>query len=223
MRFVAPAILLLASISVASAGTVYEVNTTGATQVGSKNNGGDYIGQSFNSGTNTLLTSASLQINRNGLDPANFTLNLQLATGTFGQFFATGTALASATYSNSILSADLQSFYDFTDLNWALSPNTVYVIGINSEPTASVKWTLNQSAFPSSSTGFITGYVGYNAQRNNNVDDGLHGATVTAVPEPSSQVVVGAATAGLWLVMRRRPGRYGSSRERAVTADRGRS
>ncbi len=204
MRSLAAAILLLASASIASAGTVYEVTTTGATDTGSKNNGGDSIGQSFNSGTNTLLTSASLQINRDGLATATFTINLHLATGTFGQFLATGSALASATYSNSILSTDLQSFYDFTNLNWPLSPNTAYVLGIDSEPTASVKWTLNKSLVRDSTTGFMAGWVGYNAVVNSTADIDRHGATITAVPEPSTHVVVGAATAGLWLLMRRR-------------------
>jgi MYXO-CTERM domain-containing protein len=195
---------LLASSSVARAGTVYEVNTTGATEIGSKNND-VYIGQSFNSGTNTLLTSASLQINRNELAIADFTLNLRLAAGTPLNFLATGAALASGTFSNSILSETLQTFYEFTGLNWPLSPNTVYMIGIDSEASPSVKWTLNQSIPRESSTGFITGYGGYNAQRNNVVDDGLHGATITAVPEPAMAVVAVAALGGLLVHRRRRP------------------
>ena len=195
---------LLASSSVARAGTVYEVNTTGATEVGSKNND-VYIGQSFNSGTNTLLTSASLQINRNELAVADFTLNLRLAAGTPFNYLATGGALASGTFSNSILSETLQTFYEFTGLNWPLSPNTVYMIGIDSEASPSVKWTLNQSAIRSGSTGFITGYGGYNAQRNNVVDNGLHGATITAVPEPAVPVVAVAALGGLLVHRRRRP------------------
>jgi len=204
MRFFAFALLLVASATEVFAGVVYEVNTSGATQVGSKNNQGDYIGQSFNSGTNTLLTSASLQINREGLSVANFTLNLRLATGSPGQYFATGADLASATFSNSILSATVQTFYDFTGLNWSLSPNTVYVIGIDSETTASVKWTLNQSLPMTGSTGFISGYLGYNAQRNNAVDDGLHGATITAVPEPSTWGVAFAGCACSAYVLGRR-------------------
>lgn len=194
---------LLACSSGAWAGTVYEVDTTGATEVGSKNND-VYIGQSFNSGTNTLLTSASLQINRNELAVAGFTLNLRLAAGTPGNYLATGGALASGTYSNSILSQDLQSFYTFANLNWPLTPNTVYMIGIDGESDPSVKWTLNQSAVRNSSTGFITGYAGYNSQRNTVVDNGLHGATITAVPEPSTSALAAAAVAGLWLATRRR-------------------
>ncbi|MEI6339614.1 MAG: hypothetical protein WCQ57_13685, partial [Verrucomicrobiota bacterium] len=54
-------VALILAATVASAGNVYEVNTTGATTVGSKNNAGVYISQSFNSDTNTLLTSASLE------------------------------------------------------------------------------------------------------------------------------------------------------------------
>jgi len=200
--FATVALLLVAAT--ASAGNVYEVNTTGATQTGSKNND-VYIGQSFNSGTNTLLTSASLEINRNGLvGIANFTLNLHEATGTPNNYFKTGSSLADATFSNSILSDTLFTFYDFTNLNWALSPNTVYMIGFASESTPTVKWSLNQSATKDSSTGFITGYSGYNAQEGGNVDDGLHGATITAVPEPSTHLVVGIATAGMWLLSRRR-------------------
>jgi hypothetical protein len=200
--FATVALLLVAAT--ASAGNVYEVNTTGATQTGSKNND-VYIGQSFNSGTNTLLTSASLEINRNGLvGTANFTLNLHEATGTPNNYFKTGSSLADATFSNSILSDTLFTFYDFTNLNWALSPNTVYMIGFASESTPTVKWSLNQSATKDSSTGFITGYSGYNAQEGGNVDDGLHGATITAVPEPSTHLVVGIAAAGMWLLSRRR-------------------
>jgi len=202
-RLFATAALILVA-AVASANTVYEVNTTGATTLGSKNND-VYIGQSFNSGTNTLLTSASLQINRNGLvGIANFTLNLHEATGTANNYFATGSSLADATFSNSILSDTLFTFYDFTNLNWALSPNTVYMIGFASESTPTVKWSLNQSATKDSSTGFITGYSGYNAQEGGNVDDGLHGATITAVPEPSTHLVVSIAAAGMWLMARRR-------------------
>jgi len=197
------AALVLAS-SVASAATIYEVTTVGATQTGSKNNSGVYIGQSFNSGTNTLLTSASLEINRNALSIAGFTLELRATTGSPGNYFATGAALASGTFSNSILSDSLATSYTFTDLNWTMSPNTVYMIGIASESTATVKWTLNQSATQNSSTGFITGYSGYNAQEGTNVDNGHHGATITAVPEPSTSAVVGVAAAGLWLVMWRR-------------------
>jgi hypothetical protein len=190
--------------SVATANTVYEVNTSGATQTGSKNNSGVYIGQAFNSGTNTLLTSANLEINRNGLGIADFTLNLHAATGTPNNYFKTGSSLADATFSNSILSDSLATSYQFTNLNWALSPNTVYMLGIASESTATVKWTLNQSATKDSSTGFIAGYSGYNAQEGSNVDNGLHGATITAVPEPAMHFVVGAAAAGMWLMTRRR-------------------
>ena len=200
--FATVALLLVAAT--ASAGNVYEVNTTGATQTGSKNND-VYIGQSFNSGTNTLLTSASLEINRNGLvGTANFTLNLHEATGTPNNYFKTGSSLADATFSNSILSDTLFTFYDFTNLNWALSPNTVYMIGFARESTPTGKWSLNESATKDSSTGFITGYSGYNAQEGGNVDDGLHGATITAVPEPSTHLVVGIAAAGMWLLSRRR-------------------
>jgi len=60
------------------------------------------------------------------------------------------------------------------------------MIGIASEDTASVKWTINQSATKINSTGFITGYTGYNAQEGSNVDNGLHGATISAVPQPST-------------------------------------
>jgi hypothetical protein len=196
VRLLAPAFV--------SAGTVYEVNTTGATQTGSKNNAGVYIGQAFDSGTNTLLTTASLQINRNGLSTANFVLELRAATGTPGNYLATGAVLASGTFSNSILSTSLDTFSTFNNLDWALSPSTVYMIGIASESTASVKWTLNQSATQDNTTGFITGYSGYNAQEGTNVDNGLHGATITAVPEPSMRLVVGIAATGLWLVARRR-------------------
>jgi len=80
------------------------------------------------------------------------------------------------------------------------------MIGIASESTATVKWTLNQSATQDNTTGFITGYSGYNAQEGSNVDNGLHGATITAVPEPSTSLAVGLATAGMWLLARRRRG-----------------
>jgi len=195
---------LLTTASLAHAATVYEVTTVGATQTGSKNNSGVYIGQSFNSGTNTLLSSASLEINRNALAIADFTLELRATTGSPGAYFATGGALASGTFSNSILSDSLATSYTFTNLNWAMSPNTVYMIGIASESTATVKWTLNQSATQDSSTGFITGYSGYNAQEGTNVDNGHHGATITAVPEPSTSALVGVAAAGMALIMRRR-------------------
>ena len=206
MRVSCLPIVLLAMLvpAAASAGTVYEVNTTGATQTGSKNNSGVYIGQAFNSGTNTLLSSASLEINRNGLSVADFVLELRAATGTPGNYLASGGVLASGTFSNSILSATLDTFYTFNNLDWALSPSTVYMIGIASESTATVKWTLNQSVTQDTSTGFITGYSGYNAQEGTNVDNGLHGATITAIPEPSTHLVVGIAAAGLWLVARRR-------------------
>ena len=183
---------------------VYEVNTTGATTVGSKNNAGVYIGQSFNSDTNTLLTSASLEMNRNGLSIADFTLNLYAATGTPNNYFAAGSSLAAATFSNAILNDTTFTFYDFTNLNWALTPNTVYMIGIASETTATVKWSLNSSATKNSATGFISGYSGYNAQEGGNVDNGLHGATITAVPEPSTHIAFGLAAAGMWLLVRRR-------------------
>lgn len=139
MRFALAALVLLAGSSPASAGTVYEVNTTDATETGSKNNDGVYIGQAFNSGTNTLLTSASLEINRNGLAVADFTLKLHLATGSPNNYFKTGSAIRDVTYSNSILSTSLGTFYEFTDLDWPLTPNTVYMLGIASESTATVK------------------------------------------------------------------------------------
>lgn len=198
------AILLAAASSFAAAETVYSVNTTGATQTGSKNNGGVYIGQSFNSGTNTLLTTASLQINSNALTTGTFNLNLHLATGSPGNYTKTGNSLFVNTYSNSILSTSLGAFYTFDNLNWALSPNTVYMIGIPSETVASVKWTLNQSGTQDASTGFITGYSGYNSQDGSSVDNGLHGATITAVPEPSGLAAAGLTATGLWLLARRR-------------------
>ena len=197
-------VALILAATVASASNVYEVNTTGATSSGSKNNSGVYIGQSFNSDTNTLLTSASLEMNRNGLSIANFTLNLYAATGTPNSYFATGSSLADATFSNSILNDTTFTFYDFTNLNWALAPNTVYMIGIASESTATVKWSLNSSATKDSATGFISGYSGYNSQEGSNVDNGLHGATITAVPEPSTHLAVGLAAMGMWLLARRR-------------------
>ena len=55
-----------------------------------------------------------------------------------------------------------------------------------------------------SATGFISGYSGYNSQEGGNVDNGLHGATITAVPEPSTHLAVGIAVAGIWLLARRR-------------------
>jgi hypothetical protein len=195
---------LLASSSVARAGTVYEVNTTGATQTGSKNNSGVYIGQAFNSGTNTLLTTASLQINREGLATADFTLNLHLTTGSANAYFKDGNSLAAVTFSNSILSTSTGAFHQFTNLNWTLTPNTVYMIGIGSESAATVKWTLNQSGTQDTSTGFITGYAGYNAQEGTNVDNGRHGATITAVPEPSTVVALGVAATCLVAALRRR-------------------
>lgn len=198
------ALLLAAASSVAAAETIYSVNTTGATETGSKNNAGVYIGQSFNSGTNTLLTTASLQINSNALTTGTFNLNLHLATGSSGNYTKTGDSLFVNTYSNSILSTSLDAFYTFNNLNWALTPNTVYMIGIPSETVASVKWTLNQSGTKDSSTGFITGYSGYNSQAGSSIDNGLHGATITAVPEPSGLAAASIATAGLWLLARRR-------------------
>jgi len=197
-------VALILAATVASAGTVYEVNNIGATTQGSKNNAGVSIGQSFNSDTNTLLTSASLEMNRNGLSIADFTLKLYAATGTPNNYFATGSSLASATFSNAILNDTTFTFYDFTNLNWALTPNTVYMIGIASESTATVKWSLNSSATKDSATGFISGYSGYNAQEGGNVDNGLHGATITAVPEPSTHLAVGIAAVGMWLLSRRR-------------------
>jgi hypothetical protein len=208
MRSLLAAIIAHAALllpTVATAATVYEVNTTGATITGSKNND-VFIGQSFNSGTNTLLTSAALEINRNGLSAANFTLTLQLATGSASNYFATGGNLYASTFSNSILSDSLETFYTFTDLNWNLSPNTVYMIGIEQETNPSVKWTLNQST-RSTSTGFITGYAGYNAQRGTSVDDGLHGATITAVPEPSSLAALALGLSCVAAIRRRRFGK----------------
>lgn len=198
--------------AVGVAGTVYEVTTTGATQTGSKNNSGVYIGQAFNSGTNTLLTAATLEINRNGLGVGNFTVNLHLTTGGSGAYYKTGSSLAALTLSNSVLSDTLQTSYTLNNLNWALSPNTVYMIGIDSESTATVKWSLNQSATKDSSTGFITGYQGYNAQAGGNIDDGLHGATISAVPEPPTIGLAGVAGAAALLVSR---WRSRSSRARA--------
>ena len=189
---------------VSPADTVYEVNTLNATQVGSKNNAGVYIGQSFNSGDNTLLTSATLQINREGLAIGNFTLNLYAATGSPSNYFKAGSLLQSANFSNSILSETLWSFYDFTNLNWNLSTQTVYMIGIDSESTATVKWSLNQSASQNSSTGFITGYSGYNAQEGTYIDNGLHGATINAVPEPSALSLLAVGLGGLAVMRRRR-------------------
>lgn len=198
----------LGSAGLASAGTVFEVTTTGATQTGSKNNSGVYIGQAFNSGSNTLLTVATLEINRNGLNPGNFTLNLHLVTGSPNAYFKTGSSLASLTLSNQVLSTDLQSFYTTPELNWTLTPNTVYMLGIDSENTATVKWTLNQSVTRDSSTGFITGYQGYNAQEGSNVDNGLHGATISAVPEPSTVALAAiAGVAAILVRFRKRSGR----------------
>jgi uncharacterized protein (TIGR03382 family) len=189
-------IALSAATVSASAGTVYEVNTSGATTQGSHNNEGVYIGQSFNSGSNTLLTSASLEINRNGLSIRDFTLTLHAATGTPNNFFDTGSALAQATFSNLILSETTYTSYEFTSLNWTLSPNTVYMIGIASENTATVKWSLNQSTPKDNLTGFISGYTGYNAQAGSNVDNGLHGATINAVvPAPGALALLALAGA----------------------------
>jgi hypothetical protein len=176
----------LSSDSATWHGIRVQVNTTGATRTGSKNNQGVFIGQSFNSGANTLLTSATLEINRNGLGTANFTLKLHAVTGSPNLYLKSGNALVSATFSNSILGDSLATSYEFTNLNWAMAPNTVSMIGIASEDTASVKWTINQSATKINSTGFITGYTGYNAQEGSNVDNGLHGATISAVPQPST-------------------------------------
>ncbi|MGB8853393.1 MAG: hypothetical protein WCC69_07510 [Pirellulales bacterium] len=184
----------------ATAGTVYEVNTVGATAVGGKNNQNTYIGQAFNSGTNTLLTAATLEINRNGLAIADFTLNLHEAAGSPGAYLKTGSSLAAITMSNSVLSTSTQSSYTITNLNWVLTPNTVYMLGIASESTETVKWTLNQSATRDSSTGFITGYQGYNAEAGGNVDDGLHGATISAVPEPSAVALAAVAGVAVMLV-----------------------
>lgn len=194
----------LLATSFTSAAIVYEVPTVGATQAGSKNNTGDYIGQSFNSGTNTLLTSASLEINRNVLAIADFTLELRATTGSPGDYFATGAPLASGTFSNSILSNSLATSYTVTNLNWALSPSTVFMIGIASGSTATVKWTLNQSGTQNSSTGFITGYSGYNAQEGTNVDNGHHGATITAAPEPVIGAMVAVGSGIAWLMAKRR-------------------
>jgi len=198
--FVCGILCLLPAVSPAD--TVYEVNTSTATQVGSKNNQGVYIGQSFNSGDNRLLRSANLQINREGLAIGNFTLNLYATTGSPNNYFKAGSLLQSANFSNSILSETLWSFYDFTNLNWNLSTQTVYMIGIDSESTATVKWSLNQSASQSSSTGFTTGYSGYNAQDGTSVDNGLHGATINTVPEPSALLLLAVGLGGL-AVMRR--------------------
>ena len=201
--FVAVVSLLLVP-AFAAAATVYEVNTTGATTIGSKNNSGVFIGQSFNSGSNTLLSAASLQINNGGLGVENFTIGLYHVTGSPGVYLATGTSLASATFSNSILSGTGQAFYTFNNLNWNLSPNTVYMFGIEAANPDSVKWTLNQSATKDSSTGFITGYSGYNAQDGNTVDNGLHGATITAVPEPATFVLAAAGLLAIAALRRRR-------------------
>lgn len=205
------AILLLLAPATAVAGTAYEVISAGATQLGSKNNAGVYIGQSFNSGTNTLLTSAAIGINRNGLSTADFTLNLQLATGSPGAYFASGTPLQSLTVSNAVLSDTTNTTYTFNDLNWAVDPQTVYMIGIASESSDTVKWTLNQSATRDNSTGFITGFSGYNAQEGTNVDNGLHIATINAVPEPSTWAI--AVTGMLALAIRLRGS---SARRRAA-------
>ncbi len=201
--FVCCVLCLLPTVSTAD--TVYEVNTLNATQVGSKNNAGVYIGQSFDSGDNTLLTSATLQINRQGLAIGNFTLNLYAATGFPSNYFkADSSPLYSANFSNSILSETLWSYYDFTNLNWNLSTQTVYMIGIDSESTATVKWSLNKSTSQNSSTGFITGYSGYNAQEGMNIENGLHGATIIAVPEPSVLSLLAVGLGGLAMMQRRR-------------------
>ena len=193
-----------ANADTSPADTVYEVNTLDATMRGSKNNQGVYIGQSFDSGDNTLLTSATLQINRQGLAIGNFTLNLYAATGFSSNYLkAYSSPLYSANFSNSILSETLWSYYDFTNLNWDLSTQTVYMIGIDSESTATVKWSLNKSTSQSSSTGFITGYSGYNAQEGMNIQNGLHGATIIAVPEPSALSLLAVGFSG-WAMMRRR-------------------
>jgi hypothetical protein len=166
VRFLVAVIAWSAAASAATAETVYEVNTTGATQTGSKNNSGVYIGQAFNSGTNTLLTTASLQINREGLATADFTLNLHLTTGSANAYFKDGNSLAAVTFSNSILSTSTGAFHQFTNLNWTLTPN--------------------------------------NAQEGTNVDNGRHGATITAVPEPSTVVALGVAATCLVAALRRR-------------------
>lgn len=200
------ALLGAATPGVADAGIVYEVNTTGATQIGSKNNGGVFIGQSFNSGPNNLLTSATLQINRNALGAGDFTLNLHAVTGSPNAYLKTGSSLAAATFTNSILSETLGDFYEFTNLEWPMSPNTDYMIGIASETDPTVKWTLNQSAAQNSGTGFLTGYSGFNAQAGTNVDNGRHGATIAAVPEPSTyaMALAGLLCGGYSLLRRRK-------------------
>jgi hypothetical protein len=201
--FVFGILFLLPTVSPAD--TVYEVNTLNATSRASKNNQGSYIGQSFDSGDNTLLKSAALQINRQGLAIGNFTLNLYAATGFSSNYLkAYSSPLYSANFSNSILSETLWSYYDFTNLNWDLSTQTVYMIGIDSESTATVKWSLNTSTSKNSSTGFITGYSGYNAQSGMNIQNGLKGATIIAVPEPSALSLLAIGLSGLALVRRRR-------------------
>jgi hypothetical protein len=189
----------LGLVGLATAGTVYEVNTTGATETGSKNND-VYIGQSFNSGSNSLLTAATLQINSGTFAIGNFTLNLHATTGSPGAYFKDGSTLASLTLSNNVLSTSNGAFYTFSNLNWAMQPNTVYMLGIASESTPTVRWTLNQSATKNNSTGFITGYQGYNAQEGSNVDNGLHGATISAVPEPPTVALAAMAGIATWLV-----------------------
>jgi len=119
-------------------------------------------------------------------------------------YLKSGNALVSATFSNSILGDSLATSYEFTNLNWVMAPNTVSMIGIASEDTASVKWTINQSATKTNSTGFITGYTGYNAQEGSNVDNGLHGATISAVPQPSTCITGLTGLTGLGLGIRNR-------------------
>jgi hypothetical protein len=160
----------------------------------SKNNAGTFIGQSFTSGaTVDYIQSLDMYINSSLLGVADFTLSLYAVTGTAQNYVPTGGSLHSITFSNSILESTVGTHYLFEDLNWSITDSTTYMVGIESETIASVKWQASATSLPEN---LLVGTDGQNRYSNAGVVSGsLYAMTVTtaAIPEPSAYALIAGA------------------------------
>lgn len=190
IKFVLPLVILFLIGTLHSQTIDYQV-TPGSN---SKNNAGTFIGQSFTSGaTADFIQSLDMYMNSNALGVADFTLSLYAVSGTAQNYAPTGGSLHSLTFSNSILNSVIGTHYLFEDLNWSITGSTTYMVGIESAPTASVKWQASATSLPEN---LLVGTDGQNRYANGGVVSGsLHAMTVTtaAVPEPSAYAFVAGA------------------------------
>lgn len=200
-------LLLLALVAGTGAGlrgqTTIDYQVTPAVS-GSKNNGSGLIGQSFTASSGaTALDSLTLYINRSGLGTVDFTLSLYAVTGTDNAWAPTGSALYSATFSNAILAATVDTSYTFSDLNWSITGDTTYLVAIEGSSPTAVKWQ------NSGDTG--TWLIGTGTQNRYQASDGTTDAskryamtvTTSAVPEPGTYAMIMALLVG-GVTLRRR-------------------